>query len=163
MIAELSHTTYWHCSHSHHHILSHPSWLFLPSVLSFLLFFRGDNIAVIAELTHTHTYTASSSYTHMPIILTPHTWHLKSSILPFIGSFIHLFFRGDNIAVIAELTHMSNMHPQISSHPPPSHPVIYFLFFRGDNIAVIAELDETIDAGQDLSSIRACPLKPVTH
>ena len=56
-------------------------------------------------------------------------------------------------------------HPHVLfyDHPLTTIVTLSFPSLRGDNIAVIAELDETLDAGQDLSSIRACPLKPVTH
>mmetsp|Transcript_17312 Transcript_17312/g.20379 ORF Transcript_17312/g.20379 Transcript_17312/m.20379 type:complete len:99 (-) Transcript_17312:96-392(-) len=41
--------------------------------------------------------------------------------------------------------------------------VLGLYIIRGDNIAVIGELDQDIDSKIDLSSVRAQPLKPVTH
>ncbi|XP_020889692.1 sm-like protein LSM8 isoform X2 [Arabidopsis lyrata subsp. lyrata] len=41
--------------------------------------------------------------------------------------------------------------------------VLGLYIIRGDNIGVIGELDEELDAGLDLSKLRAHPLKPVVH
>mmetsp|Transcript_21123 Transcript_21123/g.35995 ORF Transcript_21123/g.35995 Transcript_21123/m.35995 type:complete len:111 (+) Transcript_21123:136-468(+) len=34
---------------------------------------------------------------------------------------------------------------------------------RGNNVAVVGLIDEDKDAGQDMQTIRAAPLKPITH
>ncbi|KAK1432490.1 hypothetical protein QVD17_09387 [Tagetes erecta] len=41
--------------------------------------------------------------------------------------------------------------------------VLGLYIIRGDNISVIGELDEELDAGLNLSELRAHPLKPVIH
>ncbi|XP_076954970.1 sm-like protein LSM8 [Bidens hawaiensis] len=41
--------------------------------------------------------------------------------------------------------------------------VLGLYIIRGDNICIIGELDEELDAGLDLSEVRAQPLKPVIH
>ncbi|KAG5534418.1 hypothetical protein RHGRI_022518 [Rhododendron griersonianum] len=41
--------------------------------------------------------------------------------------------------------------------------VLGLYIIRGDNISIVGEIDEELDAGLDLSKLRAHPLKPVIH
>mmetsp|Transcript_3333 Transcript_3333/g.4633 ORF Transcript_3333/g.4633 Transcript_3333/m.4633 type:complete len:98 (-) Transcript_3333:1519-1812(-) len=59
---------------------------------------------------------------------------------------------------------LNECHERVYSPDSGVEQVVLGLYIvRGDNIALIGELDNELDAKQDLSAIRADPIKPVVH
>mmetsp|Transcript_27629 Transcript_27629/g.61709 ORF Transcript_27629/g.61709 Transcript_27629/m.61709 type:complete len:99 (+) Transcript_27629:199-495(+) len=59
---------------------------------------------------------------------------------------------------------LDECHERVFSPVAGVEQVVLGLYIiRGDNIAIIGELDQEVDSGVDLSSVRAEPLKAVTH